>query len=67
VTSEGRDYVLEESIVAHFGLVRAWGGDRHGNLVYRGLGQETFNPPAARCGRVTIAEVEHLVDRLGQT
>ena len=57
----GREYVLEEAIIADFGLVRAWKGDRHGNLVYRDSARN-FNPLAAMCGRVTIAEVEHLVD-----
>jgi 3-oxoacid CoA-transferase subunit A len=58
---ESREYVLEEAIVADFGLVRAWKGDRHGNLVYRESARN-FNPLAAMCGRVTIAEVEHLVE-----
>jgi 3-oxoacid CoA-transferase subunit A len=58
---EAREYVLEEAIVADFGLVRAWMGDRHGNLVYRESARN-FNPLAAMCGRLTIAEVEHLVD-----
>jgi 3-oxoacid CoA-transferase subunit A len=57
----GREYVLEEAIVAGFGLVRAWKGDRHGNLVYRDSARN-FNPLASMCGRVTIAEVEHLVE-----
>src|SRR6476469_136711 len=57
----GREYVLEEAIVADFGLVRAWKGDRHGNLVYRDSARN-FNPLAAMAGRVTIAEVEHLVE-----
>jgi 3-oxoacid CoA-transferase subunit A len=57
----GREYVLEEAIVADFGLVRAWKGDRHGNLIYRDSARN-FNPLAAMCGRVTIAEVEHLVE-----
>ena len=56
-----REYVLEEAIVADFGLVRAWKGDRHGNLVYRDSARN-FNPLAAMCGRVTIAEVEELVE-----
>ena len=61
-TAEGpKEFVLEEAIVADFGLVRAWKGDRHGNLVYRQSAQN-FNPLAAMCGRVTIAEVEHLVE-----
>ncbi|MBE7324032.1 CoA transferase subunit A [Nocardioides sp. Y6] len=58
---DGREYVLEEAIVADFGLVRAWKGDRHGNLVFRDSARN-FNPLAAMCGRLTIAEVEHLVE-----
>ncbi len=61
MTVSSREYVLEEAIVADFGLVRAWMGDRHGNLVYRESARN-FNPLAAMCGQVTIAEVEHLVD-----
>jgi 3-oxoacid CoA-transferase subunit A len=57
----GREYVLEEAITADFALVRAWKGDRHGNLVYRDSARN-FNPLAAMCGRLTIAEVEHLVE-----
>lgn len=61
-TREGpREFVLEHAIVADFGLVRAWKGDRHGNLVYR-RSARNFNPLAAMCGRVTIAEVEELVE-----
>jgi len=61
-TAEGpKEFVLERAIVADFGLVRAWKGDRHGNLVYRQSAQN-FNPLAAMCGRVTVAEVEHLVE-----
>lgn len=61
-TAEGRRrYVLEQAIVADFGLVRAWKGDRHGNLVFR-MSARNFNPLAAMCGRTTIAEVEHLVE-----
>jgi 3-oxoacid CoA-transferase subunit A len=56
-----REYVLEEALVADFGLVRAWKGDRHGNLVYRESARN-FNPLAAMCGRLTIAEVEELVE-----
>ncbi|HEV2889485.1 MAG TPA: CoA transferase subunit A [Frankiaceae bacterium] len=57
----GREYVLEESIVTDFALVRAWKGDRHGNLVYR-MAARNFNPLCAAAGRVTIAEVENLVE-----
>jgi 3-oxoacid CoA-transferase subunit A len=61
-TAEGeQEFVLEHAIVADFGLVRAWKGDRHGNLVYRDSARN-FNPLAAMSGRVTIAEVEHLVE-----
>lgn len=61
-TAEGeRDFVLEQAIVADYGLVRAWKGDRHGNLVYRDSAQN-FNPLAAMAGRTTIAEVEELVE-----
>ncbi|HKS02478.1 MAG TPA: CoA transferase subunit A, partial [Arthrobacter sp.] len=61
-TAEGdKEYVLEEAIVADFGLVRAWKGDRHGNLIYR-QSARNFNPLAAMSGRVTIAEVEELVE-----
>lgn len=56
-----RDYLLERAIVADFGLVRAWRGDRHGNLIYR-QSSRNFNPLVAMCGRVTIAEVEELVE-----
>ncbi|MGZ4488610.1 MAG: CoA transferase subunit A [Nocardioides sp.] len=61
-TAEGdKEFVLEHAIVADFGLVRAWKGDRHGNLVFR-QSARNFNPLAAMSGRVTIAEVEHLVE-----
>jgi len=57
----GRRFVMETAIVADFGLVRAWKGDRHGNLIYRASARN-FNPLAAMCGRTTIAEVEELVE-----
>ncbi|MFD5875446.1 CoA transferase subunit A [Streptomyces sp. NPDC060322] len=57
----GRTYLLEHSIATDFALVRAWRGDRHGNLVFR-RAAANFNPLAAMAGRVTIAEVEELVD-----
>jgi 3-oxoacid CoA-transferase subunit A len=61
-TAQGsKEFVLEHAIVADFGLVRAWKGDRHGNLVYRHSARN-FNPLAAMCGRVTVAEVEQLVE-----
>ena len=58
---DGRTCVLEHAIVADFGLVRAWKGDRHGNLVFRDAARN-FNPLAAMSGKISIAEVEHLVD-----
>ena len=61
-TAEGpKAFVLESAIVTDFGLVRAWRGDRHGNLVFRESARN-FNPLCAMAGRVTIAEVEDLVD-----
>ena len=57
----GREYVLEEGIVADFGFVRAHRGDRKGNLRFR-LSARNFNPLAAMAGRHTVAEVEHLVE-----
>jgi 3-oxoacid CoA-transferase subunit A len=56
-----RPYVLEAPLTADFAFVRAWKGDRHGNLVYRRTARN-FNPVMATAARVTIAEVEHLVD-----
>jgi 3-oxoacid CoA-transferase subunit A len=56
----GRTYVLEEGIVCDFALVRAAKGDTHGNLVFHESARN-FNPLAAMAGRVTIAEVEELV------
>jgi 3-oxoacid CoA-transferase subunit A len=62
LTVEGpRTYVLERAIVCDVGLVRAWRGDRFGNLVYR-RSARNFNPLAAMAGRLTIAEVEELVE-----
>ncbi|WP_370892645.1 CoA transferase subunit A [Janibacter sp. GXQ6167] len=58
---EEHEYVLEEAITTDFALVRAWKGDRHGNLVFR-TSARNFNPLAAMAGRLTIAEVEHLVE-----
>ena len=57
----GRPYVLEQPLVADFAFVRAWKGDRLGNLVYRRTARN-FNPVMATAAGVTIAEVEHLVE-----
>jgi len=61
VNGQTRTYVLEESLPADFALVRAWKGDRHGNLVFN-QSARNFNPLAAMAGRVTIAEVEELYE-----
>jgi 3-oxoacid CoA-transferase subunit A len=58
---DGQDFVMERGLVADFGLVRAWKGDRHGNLVYR-QSARNFNPLCAMSGRITLAEVEELVE-----
>ena len=58
---DGRPYVLELPLKADFALVRAWKGDRYGNLVYRKTARN-FNPMMATAARVTLAEVEHLVE-----
>lgn len=58
---EGREYLLEKSVVGDFSLVAAWKGDRMGNLVYRKAARN-FNPMAVTAGRVAIAEVEELVE-----
>jgi len=58
---DGRPYVLELPLKADFALVRAWKGDRSGNLVYRKTARN-FNPMMATAAKVTLAEVEHLVE-----
>ena len=58
---DGETYILERGIKADLALVKAWKGDRAGNLVYRKTAQN-FNPLAATCGRLTVAEVEELVE-----
>ncbi len=58
---EGREYLLERGIVGDFSLVAAWKGDRLGNLVYRKAARN-FNPMAATAGKISIAEVEELVE-----
>jgi 3-oxoacid CoA-transferase subunit A len=57
----GRAHVLEHGITTDFALVRAWRGDTHGNLVFN-KAAANFNPLAAMAGRITIAEVEELVE-----
>jgi 3-oxoacid CoA-transferase A subunit len=58
---EGKPYVLEPPLKADFAFVKAWRGDRAGNLVYRKTARN-FNPVMATAAAVTIAEVEHLVE-----
>ena len=60
-TIDGEDYVLETGLVADLAVVHAFKGDAEGNLVYR-MTARNFNPMMATAGRVTVAEVEHLVD-----
>jgi 3-oxoacid CoA-transferase subunit A len=57
----GRPHVLEHGITTDYALVRAWRGDRHGNLCFR-RAAANFNPLAAMAGRITVAEVEQLVE-----
>jgi 3-oxoacid CoA-transferase subunit A len=61
VRGQQHEYVLEEAIHTDFALVRAWKGDRHGNLVFRDSAHN-FNPLCAMAGNVTVAEVEQLVE-----
>ena len=58
---DGRLYVMERGLTADFAFVKAWKGDRAGNLVYRRTARN-FNPMMATAAKITIAEVEHLVD-----
>jgi 3-oxoacid CoA-transferase subunit A len=58
---DGHEYVMERSLVADVALVKAWKADRTGNLLYRRTARN-FNPLCAMAGKVTIAEVEELVE-----
>jgi 3-oxoacid CoA-transferase A subunit len=57
---DGKMYLLEAWLKADFAIVKAWRGDAHGNLVYRGTARN-FNPMMATAGKITIAEVEEIV------
>ena len=57
---KGKEYLLEYAFDADFALVKAWKGDTHGNLIYKETARN-FNPVMAMAGKITIAEVEHLV------
>jgi 3-oxoacid CoA-transferase subunit A len=58
---DGRKFVLERGIVGDFAFVKAWKGDKFGNLIFRKTARN-FNPMAATAGKITIAEVEELVE-----
>ena len=58
---DGETYVMERGLVADLAVVHAWKGDTEGNLVYRKTARN-FNPMMATAGKVTVAEVEHLVE-----
>lgn len=57
----GRNYILEESITGDFAIVKAWKADRYGNLIYRKTARN-FNPLAATAGKITVVEVEEIVE-----
>ncbi|MBU2893933.1 CoA transferase subunit A [Colwellia sp. D2M02] len=57
----GRDYILEEAITGDFAIVKAWKADRYGNLVFRKTARN-FNPLAATAGKITVVEVEEIVE-----
>jgi len=58
---DAKEYLLERGLTADFSIIKAWKGDRFGNLVYRKTARN-FNPMMAAAGRITIAEVEELVE-----
>lgn len=57
----GRHYILEESVVGDFAIIKGWKADRYGNVVYHDTAQN-FNPMAATAGRITVVEVEEIVE-----
>ncbi|WP_372609351.1 CoA transferase subunit A [Halomonas sp.] len=57
----GRPYILEESVVGDFAIIKGWKADRYGNVVYRDTAQN-FNPMAATAGKITVVEVEEIVE-----
>jgi 3-oxoacid CoA-transferase subunit A len=61
ITADGETYVLEKGLVADVSLIKAWKGDAEGNLIYRKTARN-FNPNMATAARVTVAEVEELVE-----
>ena len=57
----GRQYILEEAVIGDFAIVKGWKADRYGNVIYRHTAQN-FNPMAATAGKITVVEVEQLVE-----
>lgn len=57
----GRHYILEEAIIGDFAIVKGWKADRYGNVMYRHTAQN-FNPMAATAGKITVVEVEEIVE-----
>jgi 3-oxoacid CoA-transferase subunit A len=57
---DGQEYIMERGIVADLSIVKAWKADPSGNLVFRKAARN-FNPPAATCGKICVAEVEEIV------
>lgn len=57
----GRSYIMEESITGDFAIVKGWKADRYGNVMYRHTAQN-FNPMAATAGKITVVEVEEIVE-----
>ncbi|GAA6205047.1 MULTISPECIES: CoA transferase subunit A [Thalassotalea] len=60
-TFNGREYLLEEGIKGDFAIIKAWKADKYGNLVYRKTARN-FNPMAATAGKITVVEVEEIVE-----
>jgi len=58
---DGRHYILEEAIKGDFAIVKGWKADRYGNVIYRHTAQN-FNPMAATAGKITVVEVEEIVE-----
>ena len=58
---DGKQHLLESALTADFAIVKAWKGDRFGNLIYNGPARN-FNPAMAMAGKITIAEVEEIVE-----
>lgn len=59
---KGKEFILEEGIFADLSIVKAWKADDTGNLIFRKTARN-FNPPAAMCGKICVAEVEEIVPR----